>query len=123
MNVEKSHKSVQCFSLVSRLLKKWPGYLSEFKLLTSAVQYQSDFRTLYVIVVEFQLHHNTTQYKANAWNDGFVRTPSADLWQLLLHRQNGYFTSKNTVVVLSSVDAPLAVDSLSLTDIDIPDRQ
>ena len=107
----KVHVYVQCFSLVPRLLKKCPGYLSEFKLLTSAVQYQSDFRTLYVIVVEFQLHHNTTQYKANAWNDGFVRTPSADLWQLLLHRQNSYFTSKNMVAVLSSVDAPLAVDS------------
>ena len=29
-----------------------------FKLLTSAAQYQSDFRMLHVIVVEFQLCHN-----------------------------------------------------------------
>jgi len=36
---------------------------------------------LQVIVVEFQLHHKTSQYNntASGSNDGYVWTPSADL--------------------------------------------
>ena len=48
-------------------------------------------------------------------------TPDA-AFGLYVRRRNGLATHVYwTVAVLSSVDAPLAVDSLSLTDVELPD--
>ena len=51
-------------------------------------QYQSDFRTLHVTVVncvinasQYSKHiYRTVPWYASTWNDGFVQTPSTDLF-------------------------------------------
>ena len=81
------------------------------------LQYQSDFRMLQVIVVEFQLHHKTSQYNktASGSNEGYIQTPSADLCASVNSacRQNGFFLFESCSVVLDNTCCQWSISTSS----------